>query len=441
MTPPLCISRVRWLRVGRVRAFVFSLAFVFERFGRAQQAVVAPPPPSARPQPARADRAPTSSNDRAVPPTVASTTVTVKSPVVELHGYLQPQFGARHRPQALPRDRWEYGGLSTRAGLIVSGNPIASLSYVVHLSLDVRSLLVLTGVDVVDTNGDGASDNVTVARTATTRTLFEEVSVTYRPIDDVSLKMGAMRIPFTVASRSVNTALMFPNRPSANEVFQSGSDQGIIALAKLWQARLAASVGVFTGTSLELAPPNTEYRGLVYSARVDAAPFGKLPEAETDFRREGFRLGVGVGGLLRNGALYTRAGYDLAETRDVRASASFRMAYGGLFVQAEALRRLLTDNVTARPNQASGAYAQASFFVPIGASVGVAPIGRLGFTTEDEATLPRTTVYMEGGLSWFPALELERPETVRLLIQYQGERRVSDAETAHGAIAQAQVLF
>jgi hypothetical protein len=364
-----------------------------------------------------------------------------KRPLAELHGYVQPQFGLRYRPQALARDRWEYGGLSSRAGLIVSGSPVESFSYVVHLSLDVRSLLVLTSVDLVDTNGDGAVDNLNQTRTATTRTLFEEVTVAYRPFEFLSFKMGAMRMPFTVASRSANTALMFPNRPGANEIFQSGSDQGILAAGQWLEGRLGASVGVFTGTSLGLTPPNTEARGLVYSLRADANPFGKLPDAETDFGRGGFRLGVGVGGLFRNGSLYTRTGYELAETRDLRTSASVRIAFYGLFLQAEALRRLLTDNVTSRPNQASGAYVQSSFFFPLTRTLGLAPIGRVGFTAEDEATLPRNSVYLEGGVSFFPRIDQERPETVRLLVQYQGERRVTDDESAHGAIVQAQIIF
>jgi len=410
-----------------------ALGCVTARLARAEPAPAAPSPKAGPSQ--RMPRA----VEQPLAPVVAITPS--KAPIAELHGYVQPQFGIRHRPQALPRDRWEYGGLSTRAGLMVSGAPVSSVSYLVHLSLDVRSLLVLTGVDLVDTNGDGTVDNLYVTRSAATRTIFEEVTVTYRPFEFLSLRMGAMRIPFTVASRSANTALMFPNRPSANEVFQSGSDQGVLASTKFWEGRLGASVGVFTGTSLGLAPTNADARGLVYSLRADASPLGKLPDAETDFRREGFRFGVGVGGLLRNGSLYTRTGYELADTRDVRASASLRIAFHGLFVQAEALRRLLTDNVTARPNQASGAYAQSSFFFPLGDKVGLAPIGRVGFTTEDEATLPRTTIYVEGGLSLFPAIDLERPETVRLLVQYQGERRVTDDESAHGAVVQAQILF
>jgi hypothetical protein len=365
----------------------------------------------------------------------------VRPPLAELHGYLQPQFGLRYRPEALPRDRWEYGGLGTRAGLIVSGTPVEHFRYVLYLSLDVRALLVLSDVDLVDTNGDGSVDALAKTRRPDTRTLFEEVTLTYQPFELLFVKMGAMRMPFTVAAGSSNSALMFPNRPGANEIFQSGSDQGLLAGTSLGGGAVSASVGVFSGTSLGLVPANTVARGLVYSVRVDAAPLGALPAAEVDFKRRSFRFGLGAGGLFRNGSLYTPTGYELAETRDARVSGSVRVAAYGLFVQAEALRRLLTDNVTSRPNQASGGYVQASFFVPLTERLGLAPIGRLGLSVEDEVTLPRRTAYYEAGVSFFPQIAQERPESVRFLVQYQGERRITDDESAHGVLLQAQVLF
>lgn len=364
-----------------------------------------------------------------------------RPPLVELHGYVQPQFGARHYPSALPADRWQYGGLSSRAGLIVSGSPAEDWSYVLHLSVDARTLQVVTGVDLVDTDGDGSAEGLGLSRRASAATIFEEVAIAYRPLSFLSLKLGAMRVPFTVALRSVNTALMFPNRPGPNEVFQSGSDQGILASGEWLDGRLQASAGVFTGTSLGLLPANTESRGFLYSARVDGNPLGRLPEAETDFSRGKLRFGVGVGALYRTGTLFTRTGYELAELDDMRVSASVRVAFYGLFLQAEALRRLATDNVSSRPDQATGAYAQASFFFPLSRRVGLAPIGRVGFSTEEERVLPRRTVYLEGGLSIFPSTDGPRPESVRVLVQYIGENRVFEQERAHGAILQGQLIF
>lgn len=364
-----------------------------------------------------------------------------KPPVVELHGYVQPQFGLRYLPAALVGDRWQYGGLSSRAGLIVSGTPVRGWSYVLHLSLDARTLQVLTGVSLLDTNGDGSAEDVGVSRRPITATIFEEATVAYTPFPFLKFKMGAMRVPFTVALRSANTQLLFANRPGANEVFQSGADQGLLAMGDWMDGRVQASIGTFTGTSLGLLPANTDARGLMHSLRVDANPLGKLPAAQTDFERGPFRFGIGVGGLYRAGTLFTRSGYELQEFRDVRASVSARVAVFGLFFQAEALRRLATDNVSSRPNQATGAYAQASYFFPVTTEIGLAPLARVGVSTEDERTLPRRTVYLEGGLAFFPKIDTPRPESVRILAQYLGENRVLEQEQGHAAILQAQVLF
>lgn len=417
----------------RVVGYLTAAAFALGATTASSQPADAPataPAPAARTAPAAAPAAP--DREEKAPE---------KAPLVELHGYVQPLFGVRHRSAALPRDRWEYGGLSSRAGLIVSGEPARGWSYVVHLSLDARTLLFLTGLDLVDRNGDGDVDALSPTRRPATSTIFEEVTIAYRPVDFFTLKMGAMRMPFTVALRSANSALLFPNRPGANEVFQSGADQGILAVGQWLDHRLLASVGVFTGTSLGLLSPDTEARGLVYSVRVDANPLGRLPAAETDFARGPVRFGVGVGGLFRNGSLYSKTGYELADTRDARASASLRFSAYGLFLQAEALRRLSTDNVTSRPNQASGAYVQGSYFIPLTSQLGLAPIARFGGTVEDEVTLPRRTLYIEGGFSFFPRIDLPRPESLRLLLAYQGERRTTDEESAHAVIAQAQLLF
>ncbi len=371
--------------------------------------------------------------------------------MVELHGYVQPAFGARYRPQALARDRWEYGGLSSRAGLIVSGTPVRDFGYVVHLSLDARALLVLTDVQIYNTDSSAGSGAISRTYTPATGTLFEEVSVTYKPISFVSMRLGAMRMPFTVALRSANTALMFVGRPGPNEVFQSGSDLGGLVLAEPLDGRIRASVGVFTGVSLQ--SPVAQFsssnnvrggvsaRGIVWSARLDANPLGQLPQAEVDFAHEGVRFGLGVGGLVRTGTSFASNGYELTQFRDVRASASARFSALGFFAQAEVLRRLVTDNLGSRPNQASGVYAQASYYLPITKGVGLAPLARIGATVEDEATIPRRTTFLEGGLALFPRADQPKPESVRILVQYQGERRTTDDESAHAVLGQVQILF
>lgn len=362
-------------------------------------------------------------------------------PLAALHGYLQPQFGFRYRPSALLRDRWEYGALSSRAGLIVSGEPVTHWFYTLHLSLDAEQLSVITGVNLVDVDGDGNADSVDVTRRSAIGTLFEEVSVSYQPANYFLVKAGAMRMPFTVGASSANTALMFPTRAGANDVFQKGSDQGLLMQGQWPDGRISASLGLFNGSSLGLIPNTVTARGLLYSARIDAAPLGTMPPTENDFARLPFRFGIGMGGLYRNGTLYSPTGYELTEHRDLRLSASLRVAWQGFYLQAEGLRRVETDNLSSRPNMATGGYVQSSFFFLVSPFVGLSPIGRAGYTVTDEVTLPRKVVYLEGGLALFPRADLPRPDTVRVLIQYQGENRITDGENAHGLVGQVQLLF
>ncbi len=364
-----------------------------------------------------------------------------ESKVLAIHGYLQPQFGVRLRPGALPAARAEYGALSSRAGIVFSGSPARFFSYVLHLSLDARLLSVVTGVNLVDTNGDGVAEGVDTAKRASLATLFEQVTVAFEPTSWFQLSLGAMRVPFTVSQKSVNTALMFPSRPGPNEVFLSGADQGILAVVHPLDDRVVASLGLYSGASLGLLQEGTTSRSPLFSLRVDVAPFGKLPQAEADFSQGALRIGLGVGGIYTAGTLFGKAGYELTETRDVRMSASFRLAFRGVFLQAEALRRLRTDGVSSRPNVATGAYAQGSVFVKINDAIGIAPVGRLGFSSEDESTRGRRTVYYEAGLALYPAANLARPDTVRVLGQYFGESRTVEAEYAHGGALQVQVLF
>ncbi len=435
---------MRLFVVAVVAALVFSTVPA-----RAQGADAGAPPPeapaaAAAPAPTAEPAAPTVAPGAAPKHEVDVTRQASGEPapvLLEIHGYVQPAFGARNRPQALPRDRWEYGGLSSRAGIILSGTPAKDFGYVVHLSIDARQLAVITGVELVDRTGDGGADGIVTQRSAATATIFEEVSASYKPLGGfVTMRAGAMRMPFTVALRSANTALMFASRPGPNEVFQSGADLGGLVLAEPLEGRIRASVGAFTGVSL-VAPPNTTSRGLVWTARFDANPLGPLPQAEIDFDRGPVRFGLGVGALYRNGTFYSSNGYELAENRDVRVSGSVRFAALGFFAQAEVLRRVVTDNVSSRPNQASGGYVQASYYVGVTKSIGLAPLGRFGLTVEDEATLPRRTRWIEGGLAFFPRADLPKPETVRVLVQYQGERRTTEDETAHAALGQLQLLF
>ena len=48
---------------------------------------------------------------------------------------------------------------------------------------------------------------------------------------------------------------------------------------------------------------------------------------------------------------------------------------------------------------------------------------------------------MDAGISLYPAAAAERPDRVRISLQYLGERRFTEQEEAHGASVSARLLF
>ncbi len=355
----------------------------------------------------------------------------------EFHGYLQPSFGYKSRPDAVPRDRTEYGAYASKAGFSLEGERFEHWHYKVHLVVDARAIAVLTDVALVDRDGGGDPERVDATQRDLTATLIEEVSVRYQPFEFIGVTAGQMRIPFTVAHQSANTALMFPTRAGPNEVFLSGSDRGMLGKLSFLDGRTRASFGAFHGGSLLLSSELKNTRGLVYSMRTDVEPLGELPGTENDFERGPFRFGLGFGLLYRNANVYDSTGYEATVERDVRVSASLRAMFAGIYLQSEFLRRQQTDNLSSRPQQTTGYYGQASYYLPLGGKVALSPIARVGKTIEDETVKPLETLFIEGGLAFFPAADQEHPNDLRILLQYVGERRISEeGENAHGATGQ-----
>jgi hypothetical protein len=69
----------------------------------------------------------------------------------------------------------------------------------------------------------------------------------------------------------------------------------------------------------------------------------------------------------------------------------------------------------------------------------VAPLARLGWAEEDQEFMPRETVWTEIGLALYP--HPADPEAIRIIVQYLGQRQVTERESAHGAALQAQLTF
>jgi hypothetical protein len=343
---------------------------------------------------------------------------------LEISGYIQPQVGLTYRPDGLPRDRTDYGVTAVTAGLEFTGG---------HGQWDYDVLFLIEAA----LGDEGEAGELSPSSPAV---LVERATLGYAIWPELRVDLGMIRIPFTVQELSPNTQLLFPTRSGPNTVFLSGADLGLVTSLDLGSGFFKAQLGVFNGNA-HLASEESTDKGLLYAARVDCMPFGDFEFAEGDPKAGPLRLGVGLGAIYRGTSAYDEQGYFGQSVRDLRASASIRLAVRGFYLQAEVLRRQRTDNLSSRPDVTTGAYAQTSYHLPLAWPVGLAPMARVGWAREDEGFAPRTTEWLEAGVTIYPQPELEAPERLKIIVQYLGEFRVTEGEDAHGFLIQGQKLF
>lgn len=355
-------------------------------------------------------------------------------------GYVQPQFGVRYRPQAVPQERTDYSAGDTRLGVIADGHPLDGWSYTLHIVVGGDVVGAVTEDPNADNNGDGQPDNASFLSRAESGIQLERAAVDWDPTEHVGVSLGQMRIPFTVENQIGNTSLMFPNRAAADQVFLRGSDLGALGRLSLRQDKLRVFAGVFNGTDAT-RPDEENARGPLYAVRADIDPMGRIETGGRDTTRGPLRFGFGAGVIYYPSTTFDSAGFENAKMRDLRASLSARFAVRGFYFQGELLRRQRTDSLSSRPLVATGAYGQASYYIQVKPSIAVSPIARLGWTEEDESFDPRETIWTEAGASLHLRTDKQNPDDLRLTLQYLGERRVTERETAHGAVAQLQLRY
>ena len=117
------------------------------------------------------------------------------------------------------------------------------------------------------------------------------------------------------------------------------------------------------------------------------------------------------------------------------------MSMAGLTLQVEGLRRQRTTNIASRPLIATGAYSQLSFYMPVSRVLGLAPMARVGWLREDESFDPINSLRTEAGLSIYVQGGSREPDDMRMTIEYLGERRLDEGETAHGVVGQLQLRW
>jgi hypothetical protein len=370
---------------------------------------------------------------------------------VDIAGYIRPTFGIRYRPDGVPRDRFDYGVSATATGLVLTGEPLEKVTYVLHAEVTGEIVNVIRG----DAEGGGGSDDdggiipafqaiSPLALAADAANLasainIEQVTIGYDPYDELGVMVGQMRIPFTVQGQSPSTALMFPTRSAPNEIFLRGSDLGALGRFTAPGGRASVRAGVFNGSGLSQTLDNE--RGPLYALRADVTPLGAFPAGEVDPGAGPLRVGVGAGMLYLPSTIFDESGFASMRARDLRASLSLRLAAHGFYLQAEALRRQRTDSLSSRPLVATGAYAQASYFLELAERLSLSPIARLGWTERDQAFDPRTIWWTELGASLFVRRAGSAADDLRLTLQYMGENRVTEGENAHGVITQVQLRW
>ncbi|HET6612874.1 MAG TPA: hypothetical protein VFG83_12830 [Kofleriaceae bacterium] len=359
-------------------------------------------------------------------------------PNVRITGYLQPAAAVRYRPDAVPLDRWTWGAEATRTGVIFAGDPFEHWNFLLHVVVGANIFQTIRSIDVIDRDGDGSPEDIDARTQDQPGLLVEQATVSYAPLPTLDFHFGQMRIPFTVQNQSPNTALMFPSRSGPNEVFLSGTDLGALATFAP-SARFKVQAGVFNGT--DATSFMEQVRGVLLALRADANLLGAFPFAEGDPLRGPLRIGIGAGLLYFPAQGFDSTGFAGASIRDLRASASVRVAVEGFYLQAEVLRRQRTDSLSNRPLIATGGYGQVSYYIRMAADLGVAPIARWGITTEDQSFSPRTTMWSEAGVAFYINPTPEAPNKLKLTLHVLDERRLTEGENAHGAIAQLQLRF
>jgi hypothetical protein len=359
----------------------------------------------------------------------------------DLEGYVRLGVGVTTRPRALPRDRLTYGLRSSLAGIIVRGEPFEGFNYTVHFGVNPEALAVVTGVDIVDTNGDGTAQKTSATTREVTIVPVEEVSIAYTPVSWLEFKGGHFYMPFSPAAAVIVTSQMFPTRPGPTQLFMTGADQGLMGSLNVLDERIQVSLGVFNGSSLELRVPQTTALGPAYTAYLDVHPLGKMPRVEGDPARGPFRFALGGGSIFRYGVLYDSTGYESTRFRELRMDGAIRVSWFGLFLQAEVLRRLQTDEVSGRPASATGAYVQGSYYQPITTRLAIAPLARYGYSREDELYAPRRVTEIEAGIAFYPRGDTPEPDKLRFILQYDGEIREPESDVAHGGVLHAQLRW
>jgi len=356
---------------------------------------------------------------------------------LSITGFVQPSFLVQSAPAAVPRDRLSFGLSGSTAGITFSGQPLPQWRYKAFLSIG-APVDVVRDVSFVDTNDNGFFNSIGISRTAVVGDIVREISLSWVPTGGFGIRAGQMPVPLTATAQSADARLLFPNRANPNRRLLADDDLGILLEAEAPEGIVSAKLGVFNGRNLP--GRRSSERGLAYLARVELAPLGRLSYDEVDPLRSETRFSFGAAVIWNPYRVFDTVGFSQSRVDDIRGSVSARLSFVGFTLSAEAIHRYQLDTLSQRPVIATGAYAQASWKLP----VAVEPIGRIGWVAEDRSFDPRTTLWGAGGFNLYPAFGNETPsrrDKVRLGLVYEVQQRVTEGETVQGVQGFAVIRF
>jgi hypothetical protein len=325
----------------------------------------------------------------------------------QLFWALAPALDLGYRPDATDRDRWVYGAGGSRATLGI------------YATYGQVSGLVFAGLGS-SPQGQSSLD-------------LETALVRWKPTKLLTLSAGRDRVPVSVQSATPTPALVFPSRVPLDGEFALKAQAGV--QAELSHEYVTARVGVWNGISSDIsgAMPVPE-QGLLTSALVTVTPLGKL-DIDENAGRGPLRIGIGGAIAYRASSSYLPDGMTASRARDLRASFAVRVGYKGLYGEAEVLRRQITDDLSMRPDVATGAYIQGGWRFRAG-KASFAPLLRLGTLAVRQRSAPARGGSFELGLAALP-LASDRLRVVGLY-QYLVD---PDLGASHRGLAQLRLAF
>ncbi len=298
---------------------------------------------------------------------------------LKVFGALKPTFGVVHRDTLSARDRWNYGATGSRIDLGMFAKVGGNVSALFYTAI-----------------GTGQDDQgKTIADVKLERALMQ-----WQPVEGLNLAVGRDAVPLSAQSATPTTGRVFPDAIPLNATFVVPTDVG--AQATYTSKYVTTSAGLWNGVAGDaMLAPGTTDQGLLYSLRVEATPLGKLGFDENQHDDDTLKIGIGGAATYRAATTFSPNGTEGMRTRDLRAGLSFRAAYQGLFVETELLRKQITDDLSSRPDIATGGYVQGSYRLHVD-KVNVAPLFRAGVEKVRQMSAPAAGSSVEVGAAVIP---------------------------------------